>query len=145
MNITLTDLLKRALMVRATEVKLVPGRRTIVVLPHGESEVKGEPQTPDKIHDLLAPVMTPEARRALSSGWAEWDFPLEGKGPVRACVEVKLGLPHASLFLDRCDEGSGIALDRGDAGTFERLAVAEHRRIERLRNLVLVGRGFHQL
>jgi twitching motility protein PilT len=47
--------------------------------------------------------MTPEARRALSSGWAEWDFPLDGKGPVRACVEVKLGLPHASLFLDRCD------------------------------------------
>jgi twitching motility protein PilT len=115
MNITLIDLLKRALMVRATEVKLVPGRRTIVVLPHGESEVKGEPQTPDRIHDLLAPVMTPEARRALSSGWAEWDFELEGKGPVRVCVEVKLGLPHASLFLDRCDEGSGIALDRGEA------------------------------
>jgi twitching motility protein PilT len=114
MNITLTDLLKRALMVRATEVRLVPGRRTIVVLPHGESEVKGEPQTPDRIHDLLAPVMTPEARRGLSSGWAEWDFQLEGKGPVRACVEVKLGLPHASLFLDRCDEGSGIALDRGN-------------------------------
>lgn len=113
MNITLIDLLKRALMVRATEVKLVPGRRTIVVLPHGESEVKGEPQTPDRIHDLLAAVMTPEARRALSSGWAEWDFELEGKGPVRACVEVKMGLPHASLFLDRCDEGAGIALDRG--------------------------------
>lgn len=117
MNITLTDLLKRALMVRATEVKLVPGRRTIVVLPHGESEVKGEPQTADRIHDLLAPVMTSEARRALSSGWAEWDFELEGKGPVRACVEVKLGLPHASLFLDRCEDGSGIALDRnGDLG-----------------------------
>jgi twitching motility protein PilT len=114
MNITLMDLLKRALMVKALEVKLVPGRRTIVVLSHGESEVKGELQTPERIHDLLAPVMTPEARRALASGWAEWNFDLDGKGLVRACVEVKLGLPHVSLFLDRCDDGAGIALDRGE-------------------------------
>src|SRR5262245_12464651 len=107
MHIMLTDLLKRALMVGAQEVKLVPGRRTIVVLPSGESEVKGEPQTPEKINELLAPVMTPEARRALASGWAEWDFQLEGKGPVRACAELKLGLPRVSLFLDRCSDGAG--------------------------------------
>jgi twitching motility protein PilT len=100
----LMDLLKRALMVGAREVKLVPGRRTIVVLVQGESEVKGEPLTADRIHELLASVITPDARRALGSGWAEWDFPLEGKGPVRACAEIKVGLPHVSLFLDRCDE-----------------------------------------
>jgi len=106
MNITIHDLLKRALMVGALELKLVPGRRTIVVLPQGESEVKGDPQTPERINDLLTPVMTPEARRALGSGWAEWNFNLEGKGPVRACVEIKMGLPHASLFLDRVDSPS---------------------------------------
>jgi hypothetical protein len=39
----------------------------------------------------------------LASGWAEWDFELEGRGPVRACAEVKMGLVHVSLFLDRCD------------------------------------------
>ena len=104
MNILLVDLLKRALMVKALEVKLTPGRRTIVVLPQGESEVKGEVLNADRINELLAPVMTPEARRGLASGWTEWDFELPGKGPVRACVELKVGLPHVSLFLDRCDE-----------------------------------------
>src|SRR6187399_1770694 len=104
MNILLVDLLKRALMLKALEVKLTPGRRTIVVLPQGENEVKGDVLTPDRINELLAPVMTQEARRGLASGWAEWNFDLAGRGPVRACVELKLGLPHVSLFLDRCDE-----------------------------------------
>jgi twitching motility protein PilT len=106
MNIMLVDLLKRALMLKALEVKLTPGRRTIVVLPQGESEVKGDVLTGERINELLAPVMTPQARRALASGWTEWDFDLPGKGPVRACVELKVGLPHASLFLDRCDEAA---------------------------------------
>jgi twitching motility protein PilT len=90
-------------MVGASELRLMPGRRTIVVLPQGESEVKGDPQTSERIQALLAPVLTEEAKRHLESGFAEWDFDLEGKGPVRACVEHKLGMLHASLFLDRCD------------------------------------------
>jgi twitching motility protein PilT len=106
MNFTLMDLLKRALAVGALEVKLVPGRRTIVVLPQGESEVKGDPQTPERINELLAPVITPEAKRGLHSGWVEWEFSLDGRGPVRVGVELKLGLPHVSLFLDRCDQAS---------------------------------------
>ena len=97
------DLLKRALMVGATEVRLVPGRRTIVVVPQGESEVKGDPQTPEKIQSLLTPIITPAARQHLSTGFAEWDFDLEGRGPVRACAEVKLGLVNVSFFLDRCE------------------------------------------
>ncbi|HYO96514.1 MAG TPA: ATPase, T2SS/T4P/T4SS family, partial [Polyangiaceae bacterium] len=114
MNFLLTDLLKRALLVGALEVRLVPGRRMIVVLPQGESEVKGEPQTPERINELLVPIMTAEARRALASGWAEWDFELVGKGPVRACAELKLGLPHVSIFLDRCEEAPGLAELRPD-------------------------------
>jgi twitching motility protein PilT len=105
-SLALVDLLKRALSVGAQEVRLVPGRRMIVVLPQGESEVKGDPLTPERIDELLGPVVTPLARRGLSSGWAEWDFDLPGKGPVRACGEVKVGLVHLSFFLDRCD-GSG--------------------------------------
>ena len=42
MSHPIADLLKRALLVGAIEVRLVPGRRTIVVLPQGESE--DEPQ-----------------------------------------------------------------------------------------------------
>ena len=39
MSHPIADLLKRAMLVGATEVRLVPGRRTIVVLAQGESEV----------------------------------------------------------------------------------------------------------
>ncbi len=103
MSYPIIDLLKRALMVGATELRLVPGRRTIVVLAQGESEVKGDPQTNEKIQSLLSPVLSAEARERLATGFAEWDFDLAGRGPVRACVEVKVGLLHVSLFLDRCD------------------------------------------
>jgi twitching motility protein PilT len=98
----LVDLLKRALSVGAQEVRLEPGRRVIVVLPQGESEVRGDPQTSERIDELIKPVIPPDSRRALASGWAEWEFDLEGKGPVRACAELKMGLLHVSLFLDRC-------------------------------------------
>jgi twitching motility protein PilT len=103
MSHPIADLLKRALLVGATEVRLVPGRRTIVVVPAGESEVKGDPQTPEKITSLLAPVLTPAAKQHLATGFAEWDFDLEGRGPVRACAEVKIGLVNVSFFLDRCE------------------------------------------
>jgi twitching motility protein PilT len=103
MSHPIADLLKRALLVGAMEVRLVPGRRTIVVLAQGESEVKGDPQTPEKITGLLAPILTPAAKQHLATGFAEWDFELDGRGPVRACAEVKVGLVTVSFFLDRCE------------------------------------------
>lgn len=103
MSHPIADLLKRALLVGATEVRLVPNRRTIVVMPQGESEVKGDPQTPEKITALLAPVLTAAAKQHLTNGFSEWEFELEGRGPVRAVAEVKVGLVHASFFLDRCE------------------------------------------
>src|SRR3954471_13343325 len=84
MSHPIADLLKRALLVGATQVRLIPGRRTIVVVPQGESEVKGDPQTQEKITNLIAPVMTPGARQHLGSGFAEWEFDLEGRGTVAA-------------------------------------------------------------
>ncbi len=108
MSMPLVELLKRALQVGAQEVRLVPGRRTIVVLPQGESEVRGEPQTSERIQQLITPVISAAAQRALGSGWAEWDFPLEQRGPVRACAELKVGLLHVSLFLDRIDQPADV-------------------------------------
>jgi twitching motility protein PilT len=112
MSHPITDLLKRALLVGAREVRLIPGRRTIVVVAQGESEVKGDAQTADKIQSLLAPIITPAARQHLASGFAEWDFDLEGRGPVRVCAEMKVGMVHVSLFLDRCETLAQQA-DRG--------------------------------
>ena len=103
MSHPIADLLKRALLVGAREVRLVPGRRTVVVVPQGQSEVKGDPQTPEKIDSLLAPIIPASAKQHLQAGFAEWDFELEGRGPVRVCAEMKLGMVHASFFLDRCE------------------------------------------
>jgi len=103
MSHPIADLLKRALLVGASQVRLVPGRRTIVVLPQGESEVKGDAQTPEKINSLLLPILTPAAKQHLATGFAEWDFELEGRGTVRACAEMKVGLINVSFSLDRCE------------------------------------------
>jgi twitching motility protein PilT len=106
------DLLKRTLSVGGSEVRLIPGRRTVVVTPQGESEVRGEAQTSDRIQAMIEPVLTPEARRSLSSGYAEWEFPLEDKGPARVRVEVKGGQLSASFYVDKCDANGQRAIPR---------------------------------
>ncbi|HEU5075625.1 MAG TPA: type IV pilus twitching motility protein PilT [Polyangiaceae bacterium] len=103
-KINLKELLKRALGVGAVEVKLIPGRRTVVVTPKGENEVRGEAQSPESINAALQPLLTPEAKRALSSGWAEWEFDLDESGRVRATCELKMGLVHAVFYLDNCSD-----------------------------------------
>lgn len=106
------DLLKRTLSVGGSEVRLIPGRRTVVVTPQGESEVRGDAQTTDRIQALLEPVLTPEARRSLSSGYAEWEFPLEDKGPARVRVEVKGGQLSAFFYVDKCDVNGQRSIPR---------------------------------
>jgi twitching motility protein PilT len=98
----LVDLIKRAIGAGALEVKLVPGRRVVVVLPQGASEVRGDAMTPERIQQLVTQVMPPPVQRSFASGWAEWEFELERQGVVRACAELKLGLPHVTLFLEGC-------------------------------------------
>jgi twitching motility protein PilT len=106
------DLLKRTLSVGGSEVRLIPGRRTVVVTPQGESEVRGDAQTSDRIQALIDPVLTPEARRSLSSGYAEWEFPLEDKGPARVRVEVKGGQLSAYFYVDKCDPNGQRSIPR---------------------------------
>lgn len=98
------ELLKRALNVGALEVRLIPGRRTILVTGKGPSEVRGDQQTPESIREILKSIITPEARKHIAAGWAEWEFPLDDKGTVRATAEVKLGLFHVSFFLNSCGD-----------------------------------------
>lgn len=117
-KLNVKDLLKRALMVGAHEVKLIPGRRTVVVTDAGENEVRGDAQTPDRINAMLEPVLTKEARRSLSTGWAEWFFDLPGHGPVRATAELKMGLVHVNFDL------SGSAKEAAAAAEEESSPVA---------------------
>jgi len=112
------DLLKRALSVGGSELRLIPGRRTIVVMPQGESEVRGDAQTSDRVQALLDPVLTSEARRSLSSGYAEWEFALEDRGPVRARAEMKSGQLSAFFFLDLCSKNAPAAAPPAPASSF---------------------------
>jgi twitching motility protein PilT len=98
-KLNLKDLLKRALMVGAKEVRLVPGRRTIVITDAGENEVRGDTQTPERINAMLEPILTADARRSLAAGWADWTFDLPGHGSVHATAELKMGLVHAHFDL----------------------------------------------
>ncbi len=102
----LTDLLKRSLQVGAREVRLSPGRRTVVSLPQGDSEVRGDSWTAERIEAIVSSVITPAARRTLGSGFAEWDFQLEGRGLVRARAEIKAGAQHATFGLERANVGA---------------------------------------
>ncbi len=111
LRMNLKELLKRALLVGAVEVKLIPGRRTVVVTDRGENEVKGDVQTAESIHAFIEPVLTPEARRSLSTGWAQWEFPLDDKGMVRATCELKLGLVHAAFYLENGGDAGPEALE----------------------------------
>ena len=111
------DLLKRTLSVGGSEVRLIPGRRVVIAMPQGDSEVRGDPQTSERIQALVDPVATKEARLSLASGYAEWEFPLEDKGPVRVRAEVKGGQLSVSFFLDRCDANGQPALPRAPASS----------------------------
>jgi len=77
--------------------------------------VRGDPQTSDRVQSMIEPVLTPEARRSLSSGYAEWEFPLEDKGPVRVRAEVKAGQLSVFCFLDRCDSNGARPAPRAPA------------------------------
>jgi len=139
MALQVTELLRRAILAGALEVKLIPGRRIIVALPHGESEVRGEVQSPERIEALLAQVITPAAKKSLQSGWAEWGFVLGDKGTVRVCAELKLGLPHVTMLLDDCrSESDVIEVEpepepvpaQIESATLPRIPVPTHRELE---------------
>ncbi len=101
------DLLKRTLAVGGREVRLIPGRRMVVITPQGENEVRGDLQTTDRVQQIIDPLMSPEARRSLSSGYAEWEFQLDDKGLARCRAEMKSGQLSAFFFLDLCDNNGG--------------------------------------
>ena len=88
------------------EMRLIPGRRIVIVTATGEREVQGPEQTQAGIDQLLSPWLTPEARQGLAAGRAEWRIQVPGVGAVRARAEVKSGGTHAGFALG---EGAAAA------------------------------------
>jgi len=85
--VSLDRILLASVKAGGREVRLVPGRRIVILTPAGEREVQGPEQTPSTIDQLLAPVLTADARQALAGGLAEWGLDVPGVGPVRARAE----------------------------------------------------------
>ncbi len=81
------------------EMRLIPGRRIVIVTATGEREVQGPEQTQAGIDQLLSPWLTPEARQGLAAGRAEWRIQVPGVGAVRAHAEMRPGGTHAGFAL----------------------------------------------
>jgi len=90
------------------EVRLVPGRRIVIVTPAGEREVQGPEQTPSAIDQLLAPLLTVDARESLGAGRAEWGFDVPGVGPVRARAERRPDGTFASFAVGNASRPSAV-------------------------------------
>ena len=97
-------LLQATVKAGGQELRLIPGRRLVIVTPAGEREVQGPEQTSAMIDQLVGPHLTPEARQGLAAGKAEWRFELAGIGVVRARAEMKQGGTHAGFAVG---EGAG--------------------------------------
>ena len=85
---SLDRILLASVEVGGRKVRLVPGRRVVVLTPTGEREVQGPEQTSSTIDQFLAPILTADARQALAAaGVAEWGLEFPGVGQVRAQAE----------------------------------------------------------
>ena len=96
---SLHRLLQAAVKAKASEVRLVPGRRIVFVTAGGEREVQGAEQSAAAIEQYLVPVLTQEAKSALKAGRAEWTLQSPGVGPVRAWAETRNGGVHAGFAI----------------------------------------------
>jgi len=86
--VSLDRILLASVKAGARNVRLMPGRRIVILTPTGEREMQGPDQTPSTIDQLLAPILTADARQALAAaGVAEWGLEVAGVGLVRARAE----------------------------------------------------------
>jgi twitching motility protein PilT len=86
-------LVKATVKAGGNALKLIPGRRMVVVTTTGEWEVQGEIQTAAVIEKILATVLPPGGRERLAQGAAEWEVDVAGIGRVKLqTVPVPEGL-----------------------------------------------------
>jgi twitching motility protein PilT len=78
----LDRLVKATIKAGGHALKLIPGRRMVVVTSTGEWEVQGEVQSAAAIEKILVPVLPPGGRERLLQGPAEWEIELPAIGPV---------------------------------------------------------------
>ena len=77
-------MLRAARRAGGSEVRLIPGRRTVVITATGEGEIPGPVHTPISIAELVAPHLTQPVRQALTAGSADWWLTVESIGQIFA-------------------------------------------------------------
>jgi twitching motility protein PilT len=95
--VSIERLLQATVKAGGQELRLIPGRRIVIVTPTGEREVQGPEQTAAAIDQLLSPLLTADARQGLAAGRAEWRIQMPGIGAVRARAEIRDGATHAGF------------------------------------------------
>ncbi len=128
-------ILQAAARAGSQEVRLIPGRRIVFVTPAGDREVQGAEQTSATIDQLLAPMVTPEARKGLATGRSEWRVAVPGVGSVGVRVDVREGATHAGFVLDKGADAATAAAPAPAA------AVRPRARRARVRTRVKTSRG----
>jgi twitching motility protein PilT len=93
-------LLQATVKAGGRELRLIPGRRLVIMTDAGEREVQGAEQAPAAIEQLLAPVFPAHARAGLDSGRVEWPLDLAGVGPLRGWAERREGALHAGFIVN---------------------------------------------
>jgi twitching motility protein PilT len=107
--VSLDRILQATVKAGGREVRLVPGRRIVIVTPAGEREVQGPEQTAGAIDQLLAPLLTPDARQALAAGRAEWGVEVPGVGPVQARAERRSEGTFATFAVGNASRPAAVA------------------------------------
>ena len=91
---SLEALLRKAVAVGGTEVRLASAHKITIVTADGEREVRGPEVTPQLIEQFVGPVVPPSARAALANGHAEWTLRHRELGSIRvvasACIPAIL-------------------------------------------------------
>jgi twitching motility protein PilT len=80
---SLESILRQTVKVGGRELRLIPGRRLVIVTATGEREVQGPEQTRESIQQLLNPILTSTVSQALASGRADWVVRLRDLGSIR--------------------------------------------------------------
>ena len=106
---SLDRILQATVKAGGREVRLVPGRRIVIVTPAGEREVQGPEQTAAAIDQLLAPLLTADARQALAAGRAEWGVEVPGVGPVQARAERRSEGTFATFAVGNASRPAAVA------------------------------------
>ena len=90
---SLDMLLRQTAKIGGNELRLIPGRKLIVVSADGaEREVQSPEQNNQTIQQLIVPTLTPEAKQSITSqGRASWSLQLSELGTININAQVVNG------------------------------------------------------